>query len=371
MIAHPKAEDRPRRVQHGAAQVRRQLVQVLVGQGQGEAVLARFGQDILDVVGRVVLELVQVEVVGLPRLAVRPGQRRLLQVGHDESSQQGAEALAQDPLRQVDQQHHLLVQHLTKAEGGLPAKHQADIRVEEEPAQLVQDRRDPLVDRPLTLGKLEAEVAADSFMGKTGQQGLTKVPLQKEAGQIEQREPQPGEGQEAVGQQPDQARGTHGVQSPDLHHHIGQEEGEALRGEPLHCQQRVQPHRPLGLARVHDDQPPGDLGIPAQTGGQVVGQVAEEVAVGVDDPHPPTRQHVLQHEGFDRLRLAHPGQANDVGVGGPGRCGKGVSALHGSRPDPIPPRPGPTPPAPGPAARSADIRYPGALPAPRPADRRR
>lgn len=101
VVADAEADLRQCDVEHRRAQCARQLLQVLMRKDERQPVFARLGQNILDVVGRVLLELVQVEIERLAKLLVffvGATEGRFLDQRDDECTDQRAGALAQDAL---------------------------------------------------------------------------------------------------------------------------------------------------------------------------------------------------------------------------------------------------------------------------------
>src|SRR6266478_2846396 len=93
------------------ADVRLELVQVLVGQGEANSVLAKFRQHICQGQGGEALELIDVdeERATLRGRGIGSAERRKTNGRHEQTAKEGRAIRADMPLGQVDQEHLSLV----------------------------------------------------------------------------------------------------------------------------------------------------------------------------------------------------------------------------------------------------------------------
>jgi hypothetical protein len=231
------------------------------------------------------------------------GSGRLPHPGQHERPQQPAGLIPELAFGDADQADPA-VQDVGHVEAGLGrADHRAHERAQQEGTQPSHDRADDLRLRGRGLRLIPGpEPAQPDRIVQPLQVGTAEGRLGQQPGDL-------GQGRARAAQQRQTARPEHvvdpwapvgvpdAVQDPDqvVHDQVG-----------VAALQHVEGWGCVGLVRVQQHQP---LQRPLR---QALQQVADQVALGVDDHHPTAGLDVLQGEVADQGRLARPGRADQV-----------------------------------------------------------
>ena len=138
-----KYDERADIAEHGVTHFFLHLFDVLVGQGEGELVFARFGEDVGECFVHHGLELIDIEVEAreFPHTHVRlicAGYRGEVYLDDEHRAQERSVGLAHATFREIDDKYLLFVHHFTQVERGFGLPHDvADERVRGELADLV------------------------------------------------------------------------------------------------------------------------------------------------------------------------------------------------------------------------------------------
>ena len=115
------------------------------------------------------------------------------------------------------------------------------------------------MDRRGTLREFILEIGQHLLVLYLCQKTLAVRGIQQESLEIKQGQVQFGQSQKAVAQQPDHTGSAGGIDSPNLHHDIGEKESQPGVGDTLSAFQRIKRGHPFGIARIENNDPLPDL----------------------------------------------------------------------------------------------------------------
>ena len=237
--------------------------------------------------------------------AVRGG---LPDLGEHKRAEQPAGFLAKQALGHAGEQHTAIQDRVKVEAGGAAGGDPVHERPQEEGAELVEHRADGLGAAPAAelLVPAPETTQPDRIVTHRGDVGPPELRVGQQPGHV-------GQGGTAgwVAQQ-GQAGGAEdvvGAWSPVGGEDAAEDPNDVVDGQvgvwPL---EHVEDRRGVAVLGVEQHQPLGDLG------GQPVEQVADEVAVGVDDDGAASGGDIVQHHVGDQGGLADAGRAKQVQV---------------------------------------------------------
>lgn len=310
-LAHSESDEVAGIAEYALPDLVRELIEVLMGQDEGEPVLPGLREDRSQGVCREALELVDVEVEGGAgrRFRIRSLHSRPLELREEERAQEAGVVFAHDTLREVGDHDPSPVHEEPRIEAAPRLAHDVPHgRVPKEPPDLVLKRRDGFEAEAALVARVlvPPECADDRVLDLRGH-ALAEGVVREEPGQGDDRESAMiQERRERVPQDVFEPRTP--ARSPDPPKRREDRGDNEVRLIPRHPGQEVQAHRTGEVAWIEVQH----LSRPLR--GDRVQDLAGEVSMRIKETHTSPGVEVLDNEIPKQGALAESRLPDDVEV---------------------------------------------------------
>lgn len=304
-----EGDDRTDVAEHGIGGRIVQLLEVLMGDGQAQAILASLAQDRSERAGREVLELVdvEIEVATLGFGDIGSGHGGLLDGRDEKGSQQRGVVFADTAFAQVDDQHFALVHDFSEVErsAGL-ADDRAHRAVGQEWPNLVLDRRDSLgAIAVVPTGELVHPKAADHVISNLRDNDFAIASLGEQSHQLQHRAALFHGREHRIAKRVLQPWSPRIVELLERGHDARRDLVDQCR---ITARQRIERHGEVSIPSVKQDHVVGSLRW------HHANDAGREVAVRINETDAVPRREVRMNLVQQQSRLAHAGLADDIQV---------------------------------------------------------